>query len=153
MEFKNDFGFLENKMSIEQYQRYNDIESWLYNYKIAEVAIENLKAELVVLDTLKSVNIEIEGKGLGKVSSSVEDIQAEKEKIKSRIMVMESKLNKLNKALDALKEEELYVIKSFYINQERYKEIGNKLQCSIISCKRIKKKALNKIIIGVYGEL
>ncbi|WP_058993647.1 sigma-70 family RNA polymerase sigma factor [Sarcina ventriculi] len=153
MEFKNDFGFLENKMSIEQYQRYNDIESWLYNYKIAEVAIENLKAELVVLDTLKSVNIEIEGKGLGKVSSSVEDIQAEKEKIKSRIMVMESKLNKLNKALDALKEEELYVIKSFYINQERYKEIGNKMQCSIISCKRIKKKALNKIIIGVYGEL
>ena len=140
-------------MSIEQYQRYNDIESWLYNYKIAEVAIENLKAELVVLDTLKSVNIEIEGKGLGKVSSSVEDIQAEKEKIKSRIMVMESKLNKLNKALDALKEEELYVIKSFYINQERYKEIGNKMQCSIISCKRIKKKALNKIIIGVYGEL
>lgn len=153
MEFKNDFGFLENKMSIEQYQRYNDIESWLYNYKIAEVAIENLKAELVVLDTLKSVNIEIEGKGLGKVSSSVEDIQAKKEKIKSRIMVMESKLNKLNKALDALKEEELYVIKSFYINQERYKEIGNKMQCSIISCKRIKKKALNKIIIGVYGEL
>lgn len=153
MEFKNDFGFLENKISIEQYQRYNDIESWLYNYKIAEVAIENLKAELVVLDTLKSVNIEIEGKGLGKVSSSVEDIQAEKEKIKSRIMVMESKLNKLNKALDALKEEELYVIKSFYINQERYKEIGNKMQCSIISCKRIKKKALNKIIIGVYGEL
>lgn len=153
MELKNDFGFLENKMSIEQYQRYNDIESWLYNYKIAEVAIENLKAELVVLDTLKSVNIEIEGKGLGKVSSSVEDIQAEKEKIKSRIMVMESKLNKLNKALDALKEEELYVIKSFYINQERYKEIGNKMQCSIISCKRIKKKALNKIIIGVYGEL
>lgn len=153
MEFKNDFGFLENKMGIEQYQRYNDIESWLYNYKIAEVAIENLKAELVVLDTLKSVNIEIEGKGLGKVSSSVEDIQAEKEKIKSRIMVMESKLNKLNKALDTLKEEELYVIKSFYINQERYKEIGNKMQCSIISCKRIKKKALNKIIIGVYGEL
>lgn len=153
MEFKNDFGFLENKMSIEQYQRYNDIESWLYNYKIAEVAIENLKAELVVLDTLKSVNIEIEGKGLGKVSSSVEDIQAKKEKIKSRIMVMESKLNKLNKALDALKEEELYVIKSFYINQERYKEIGNKMQCSIISCKRIKKKALNKIIIGVYGQL
>lgn len=153
MEFKNDFGFLENKMSIEQYQRYNDIESWLYNYKIAEVAIENLKAELVVLDTLKSVNIEIEGKGLGKVSNSVEDIQAKKEKIKSRIMVMESKLNKLNKALDALKEEELYVIKSFYINQERYKEIGNKMQCSIISCKRIKKKALNKIIIGVYGEL
>ena len=82
MELKNDFGFLENKMSIEQYHRYNDIESWLYNYKIAEVAIENLKAELVVLDTLKSVNIEIEGKGLGKVSSSVEDIQAEKEKIK-----------------------------------------------------------------------
>ena len=153
MELKNDFGFLENKMSIEQYHRYNDIESWLYNYKIAEVAIENLKAELVVLDTLKSVNIEIEGKGLGKVSSSVEDIQAEKEKIKSRIMVMESKLNKLNKALDVLKEEELYVIKSFYINQERYKEIGNKMQCSIISCKRIKKKALNKIIIGVYGEL
>ncbi|MGV3152679.1 hypothetical protein [Sarcina ventriculi] len=153
MELKNNFGFLENKMSIEQYQRYNDIESWLYNYKIAEVAIENLKAELVVLDTLKSVNIEIEGKGLGKVSSSVEDIQAKKEKIKSRIMVMESKLNKLNKALDALKEEELYVIKSFYINQERYKEIGNKMQCSIISCKRIKKKALNKIIIGVYGEL
>ena len=68
-------------------------------------------------------------------------------------MVMESKLNKLNKALDALKEDELYVIKSFYINQERYKEIGNKMQCSIISCKRIKKKALNKIIICVYGEL
>ena len=41
MELKNDFGFLENKMSIEQYHRYNDIESWLYNYKIAEVAIEN----------------------------------------------------------------------------------------------------------------
>ena len=153
MEFKNDFGFLENKMSIEQYQRYNDIESWLYNYKIAEVAIENLKAELVVLDTLKSVNIEIEGKGLGKVSSSVEDIQAKKEKIKSRIMVMESKLNKLNKALDALKEDEFCVIKSFYINGERYKEISDKMQCSIISCKRIKKKALNKIIIGVYGQL
>ena len=153
MELKNDFGFLENKMSIEQYHRYNDIESWLYNYKIAEVAIENLKAELVVLDTLKSVNIEIEGKGLGKVSSSVEDIQAKKEKIKSRIMVMESKLNKLNKALNALKKDEFCVIKSFYINGERYKEISDKMQCSIISCKRIKKKALNKIIIGVYGVL
>ena len=153
MELKNDFGFLENKMSIEQYHRYNDIESWLYNYKIAEVAIENLKAELVVLDTLKSVNIEIEGKGLGKVSSSVEDIQAKKEKIKSRIMVMESKLNKLNKALNALKKDEFCVIKSFYINGERYKEISDKMQCSIISCKRIKKKALNKIIIGVYGQL
>lgn len=153
MELKNNFEFLENKMSIEQYHRHNDIESWLYNYKIAEVAIENLKAELVVLDTLKSVNIEIEGKGLGKVSSSVEDIQAKKEKIKSRIMVMESKLNKLNKALDALKEDEFCVIKSFYINGERYKEISDKMQCSIISCKRIKKKALNKIIIGVYGQL
>lgn len=153
MELRNDFEFLENKMSVEQYHRYNDIESWLYNYKIAEVAIENLKAELVVLDTLKSVNIETEGKGLGKVSSSVEDIQAKKEKIKSRIMVMESKLNKLNKALKSLKEDEFCVIKSFYINGERYKEISDKMQCSIISCKRIKKKALNKIIIGVYGQL
>ena len=66
---------------------------------------------------------------------------------------MESKLNKLNKALNALKKDEFCVIKSFYINGERYKEISDKMQCSIISCKRIKKKALNKIIIGVYGQL
>lgn len=153
MELKNDFGFLENKMSIEQYHRYNDIESWLYNYKIAEVAIENLKAELVVLDTLKSVNMENKGKCLGKVTSPIEDIQAKKDKVESRVMVMESKLNKLNKALNALKKDEFCVIKSFYINGERYKEISDKMQCSIISCKRIKKKALNKIIIGVYGQL
>ena len=152
MEVRNDFDFLENKLSVEQYHKHNDIESWLYNYNIIKVAIENKKDELKVLETLKAVNTESEGKS-SKISRPVEDIQAQKDKLENEIIIMELKLKKINKALDALTNDEFCVVKNFYIESKNYKEFIKDMQCEITSCKKLKKRALNKIILAVYGIL
>ena len=153
MELRNYFEFLEDEISAEEYDRHNDIESWLYNYKVIEVAIENLKQELYFLDTLKSPDMGSEGKASGRVSSCVEDIQAKKDKIEKRIAVMEFRMNKINKSLNTLKSSELYLIKSFYIEGKRYKEFIKDMKCTEDNCKKLKKKILNKIVMAVYGGL
>lgn len=150
MEVRSEFDFLENKLSIEQYHKHNDVESWLYNYNIIKVAIENKKDELKVLETLKAVNTESEGKS-SKISRPVEDMQTKKDMLENEITIMELKLKKINKALEALTKDELCVVKNFYIESKNYKEFINDMQCEITSCKKLKKRALNKIILAVYG--
>lgn len=150
MELKSNYTVSRNKLSIKQYEVLNDVESWLYNYTFIEIAIENLKDELRVLDTLKGVDTTAEGKR-SKISRPVENIQNEKENLQNKIRILELNLNKINKALKSLKEDERYVIQKFYIEDLRYNEFIDGMQCGMSNCKDIKKRAIKKIILAVHG--
>ncbi|KZL93803.1 sigma-70 family RNA polymerase sigma factor [Clostridium magnum] len=76
---------------------------------------------------------------------------SKKEMLKSRIKHMETKMKQIDRALEILPDIEQKVIDNFYIKDKCYFQFCSELSVSERTCQRIKRRALNKIIISVYG--
>ncbi|MCT8978668.1 hypothetical protein N4T77_18930 [Clostridium sp. CX1] len=136
-----------------EFDKINEVESFLYNYKSIKLAIENLKMELSIMDETAVSAIqykEASGK-TNKFNSNVENQLMKKELLESRIRHMEAKINQIDKSLEILPDTEREVIKNFYIEGKCYFQFCNELRLSERTSQRIKNRALNKIIISLYG--
>ncbi|MBV7273117.1 hypothetical protein JMF89_00930 [Clostridiaceae bacterium UIB06] len=140
-------------ISREEFDRINEVENFLYNYKAINLAIENLKMELKSLDetTIGSIEYKDSIGKTNKFNSSVENILTRKGLLRLRIEHMETKITQIDRALGILLEIEKAVIKSFYIEDMCYFQFCSDINVSERTCQRIKRRALNKIIISVYG--
>lgn len=147
MEYIN--KYIDNK----EFGKINEVESFLYNYKSINLAIENLKMELDLMDetVISAVQYEECAGKTNKFNSVVENKLGRKELLEKRIKHMEIKINQIDKALDILPDTERDVIKNFYIEGKCYFQFCNELRISERTSKRIKNNALNKIIISLYG--
>lgn len=139
------------ELAKREYDLLNEIESWLYNYKGIKISIENLKLELESIDVLASSDPCKENCKTNKFNSNVENTVSQKETLEQKINITENKLCRLDKALGALNVIELKVIEKFYFEGLHYYEFSHEIPCSERSCKRIRKRALNKIIIAMNG--
>lgn len=145
---------MENRiMSKKEFDKINEVESFLYNYKSIKLAIENLKMELASMEepSLSAIQYK-EGSGkTNKFNSDVENKVLRKELLESRIKHMESKTEQIDKALSILPDIEKEIIQYRYIEGKNYYEFTYKIYKSERQCRRIKNKALNKIVISFFG--
>jgi DNA-directed RNA polymerase specialized sigma subunit len=144
---------INKNIDKNEFDKINEIESFLYNYKSIKLAIENLKMELENFDGTVIGAIEYKestGK-TNKFNSAVENKLSRKETLKDRIKHMETKINQIDKSLAILPDTEREVIENFYIEGKCYFQFCNELRLSERTTQRIKNRALNKIIISLYG--
>lgn len=144
-----------NKLNIskEEFNQINEVESFLYNYKSIKLAIENLKMELESFEEniISSIEYKESTGKTNKFNSNVENKLSRKEMLGDRIKHMETKINQIDKSLEILPDTEREVIKNFYIEGKCYFQFCNELRLSERTTQRIKNRALNKIIISLYG--
>jgi len=118
-------------MDNKRFDKINEVEGFLYNYKSIKLAIENLKMEL---ESIKKTNNCIE-----------------EELLKSRIEHMETKVKQIDKALEILPDVEKEIIQYRYIEGKNYYEFTYKIYKSERQARRLKNKALQKIVIVFFG--
>lgn len=137
---------MSDKLTKRQYDDLNDIESWLYNYKKITATIENMILEYNTLDfSLSSKNNE-GGATTNRFSSEVENAIARKDSLAARITILKNKKAQIDAALNALSPVERIVIEKFYIENQKYKDFIEIINYSEVQTKRIKKRAINKLV-------
>lgn len=136
-------------------QQIKEIEKWLTHYKVIKAGIENLKEEYKLIeDCGRGIDTSQEATSKTyKFNSEVENIAIKLCLMEKRIKHMENKINKINKALEALSDLEREIIEEKYIENKYYYQFTYKLYKSERQCKRIRKEALEKMSIAIWGEL
>ncbi|MFL0196987.1 hypothetical protein ACJDU8_15680 [Clostridium sp. WILCCON 0269] len=121
-------------MNEKEFDRKLEAEKWLYNYKSIKAGIESLKEEYTVLND----------DGCG-----IEHIDSKLDLLNNRIKIMRRKIDQIDRALNSLSKVEREVITYACIDGMYYYEFTYKVYKSERQCKRIKKRALDKIAIAL----
>jgi DNA-directed RNA polymerase specialized sigma24 family protein len=141
---------------MTNYDKEQTIAEWLRDYKAYKEGIKNLK--------ILAYDIAEEGMGIeydkdsvsptNKLNSIVENkvIKLDKLHIEKRIKAMSNVLQAIDKSLDSLNDIEREVIKNRCINGLYYYEFCYKIGSSERTAKRIKKAALKKMSIVIFGK-
>lgn len=140
-------------MNSNGFDRINEVESFLYNYKSIKLAIENLKIELYAMDetVIGAIDYKESTEKTNKFNSVVENNFMKKELLKSRIKHMQTKIEQIDKALAILPDIEREIINYKYIEGKNYYEFTYKVYKSERQCRRIKDRALKKIVVVFFG--
>ena len=142
---------------MNQYEQSQQINDWLKDYNAYKEGIKNLK--ILVYDIAE------EGMGIdyskdqisptNKFSSDVENkvLRLDKAQIEKKIKAMSNVVNAIDTALsgDSLSEIEKEVIKNRCIKGLYYYQFCYKIGTSERSAKRIKKDAISKMRIVIFG--
>lgn len=141
---------------MNYYEKQFQVIEWLKDYEAYKAGIENLKQ---IIDDIAE-----EGMGLtydkepvsptNKFSSITENavIKIDKHDIEHRIKVMENIVNAIDKALKSLTDIEREVIINRCMKSQYYYQFCYKVGCSERTARRIKKNALKKMVIVIFGE-
>lgn len=147
----NYFTLNTKEVPEEQYLRQNDIESWLSNYNMVKSIINNLEIDLADIDGgIRSADTTTEGGRSSKISRISEDTLLRKELIESKINFVNNKYKKVTNAINNLSHDEYIVIRKFYMDNLVIRQIADELNYSISTVNRIKRRAVDKIIMAVY---
>lgn len=91
-----------------------------------------------------------------KFSSSVENTALSKsEKIhylECQIENMQRDIDMVDRTLKGLTQLERDVVTEKYINSKQWWQVGSKVRFSESWCKKIRKRAIDKMVVGVYGR-
>ncbi|WP_040209847.1 hypothetical protein [Clostridium polynesiense] len=140
---------------MNNYDKEQQIIEWLKEYNFYKAGIENLKQSIEdIAEEGISANISEEAKGgSNKFHSTVEDavLKIDRLNINRKIKVMANIVLKLDKALESLNEMERTVITNRCINGEYYYQFCYKIGASERTAKRIKKEAIKKMSIVIFG--
>lgn len=134
---------------------YNGItEKYLYNYRPLKASIENMKKEIndlnyYICSSLKLDNIG----GIGYKGSITEmaaiNIQEKKNNTRFEIIKLE---NRIDRSIEVLSEIEKYIIEEKYFEGQEWWKIAYELRYSERWCKELRRRALIRIAISLFGE-
>ncbi|MCT4507925.1 MAG: hypothetical protein N4A48_04065 [Tepidibacter sp.] len=139
---------------------YKKTEWMLYNYKMLKVSVENLKSEIQELnmDTTGTGAIRYDKEKTSPTYSIVctteEEAIANIEKInrlEKQIMKTQNKIDKIDRALDALNEDEKRIIKLRYIEGLQWWQVAGMAKYSERWCKEKRKISIEKLSLGIFG--
>ena len=139
---------------------YKATEKFLYNYNSLKASIENMKQEIEEIDyqEISAVNYEKEPTGKTYAFHSITEEAgiraAEKKKLlEKRIKATQSKLERIDRAIKALNDTERQIITERYIGGRQWWEIAYKVRFNESWCKELRRRAVRKIAIGLFGEV
>lgn len=140
--------------------KYKQVEELLKNYTMMQASIENMQDEIEYIkkeDGMTGISYDrVSTSPTYSFSSSVEDTALSKsEKIHYLELQMEGvkrQLERIDRAMKGLTETERIIIEEKYIKGRQWWQVGYKANCSESTGKRHRRNAINKLIIGLYGE-
>lgn len=136
---------------------YKATEKYLYNYNFLKVYKDNMKKEIDNMDynPIKSMDLEYKGSSGYKgstVESKVISIDEKKRELKKDIENLETKLTRIDKAIEILNDKERHIITKRYFESKQWWEIGTELKYNERHCRRIRNEAIDKISVALFGE-
>ncbi|OZV10776.1 hypothetical protein CIW83_18325 [Tissierella sp. P1] len=139
---------------------YKETEYLLYNYKMFEISIENMEQEIEYLekeDGMTGISYDgISTSPTHKFSSITEDAAlSNSEKIQflqRNIERNRRQLEKIDRAMMGLSEVERIILEQKYIEGKQWWQVAHKAGYSERQCRNIRKDAINKMIIGIFGD-
>jgi len=131
-----------------------EIEGMMSEYREIEARIEILKAELAGLDEtgISAINYSANRVQTGNISKTVENIAIKRVDIEKEIRVAQTKLNMMQRALEALPEIERNVLMLKVIEKEPWFILSGKLHMSEQHLRRKKQEALESISKIMFGK-
>lgn len=140
--------------------KYKKVEELLSNYKMLVISIANMEQEIDHLnkeDGMSGIAYDsISTSPTNKFSSSTEDVAlSNSEKIhylEHSIERIKRQIESIDRAMKGLTEIERIIIKERYIEGRQWYVVAYKSDCSESTGKRYRRSAINKLIIGIYGE-
>lgn len=140
---------------MNQYEKEQQIVEWLQDYEAYKAGVENLKQTIEdVAEEGMGINYDKDPSGpTNKFNSIVENatLKIDQLDIEHRIKVMTNIVNKIDKALSGLNDIEKEVITNRCIKGFYYYQFCYKIGASERTAKRIKKEALKKMVIAIFG--
>lgn len=138
---------------------YKATEKFLYNYNSLKASIENMKQEIEEMDyrEISAVNYENETTGETYAFHSTTEEAAvytadKKSLLEQRIKTTEGKIERIDRAIKALNDTERQIITERYINGKQWWQVAYIVKFNERWCKEIRRRAVEKIAIGLFGE-
>lgn len=136
------------------------VEKRLELYHHYKASIDNLEEDLELLresDGLGAIDYDqVSAGSTNKINNIVENIglsNIEKEHYVNHLIKRnESKINSIDRALAALKEEEAQVIRDWYFKNRTADYIADSIGVSTSTLYRIKNQALDYMAVSIYGD-
>jgi len=141
---------------MTEYQSKQQIVEWLKEYEAIKAGIENLEQTIEdIAQSDMAVNYDKEPTGKNnKFNSIVESavVKIDKLDIKRRIEAMKNIVNNIDRALSILTDTERFIIEHRCIKSQYYYQFCYQINVSERTAKRIKKEALRKMSIVIFGK-
>ena len=138
---------------------YKATEKFLYNYNSLKASIENMKQEIEEMEYFGITALDYKQEPVGKTyafHSTTENeaikITNKKEILGTRIKLLENKLERIDRAVEALNEIEQKIIKLRYYEGRQWWQIAYEMKYSEKWCKELRRRAVQKVAIGLFGE-
>lgn len=140
---------------MNNYQKEQQIVEWLENYNSYKAGIENLKQNIEdIAEEGMGISYDNEPVSGGNAFNSVVEnavIKMDKLEIQKRIKTMTNIVNNIDRALESLSDIEKQVIIYRCMEGQYYYQFCYKIGASERTAKRIKKEALKKMSIVIFG--
>lgn len=141
---------------MNQNEKEYQVINWLKNYEAYKQGVANLN-ELITDIAEEGFGIDYSKDSLSPsnaFSSDVENkvIKLEKLDLTAKVKSMSNVIHSIDMALNCLTEREREVIVSRYIKSLYYYQFCHKIYVSEITAKRIRKSALRKMVIVIFGS-
>lgn len=140
--------------------KFKYVEAMLYNYKNTVAEIKILKKDLEILEHdyrgVGSISYEERSAPTNLFNSNVENEvikRAEKiQKLKSKIRLKEIDIEKIDVVLEALNDNDKYLIKEYYMNDKQLKFISSEIGLAESYASAYKSNLINKIVNIIFNE-
>lgn len=139
--------------------KYTRVENMLYNYKMYKISIENMEEEINALQEecgVGGIDFGSPSGNTNKVSSITENTALSRsERIaynRHQIERIERELSVIDRTIEQLTDLEKTIIIERYINSKQWWEVASIVCYSERWCKDLRKRAVNKLVVGIYGE-
>ena len=139
--------------------KYARVEKLLSNYKMYKISIENLEIEIEYIkeeDGLKGIGFEGISTSPTNVTSDItsDTVLSKMEKIEYLERTIEQnrrKVESIDKALEGLEDTERIVVIERYIEAKQWWQVASKVCYSESYSRTLRRKAVNKMVIGIFG--
>jgi len=137
---------------------YKATEKYLYNYNSLKASIENMQKEITEMEYAGMSAMDpahIPAKTYKYYSPSEDEairIAEKKTALQKRIKSTRGKLERIDRAIEALSEVERRIITERYIQCRPWWEVAYSAKYNERWCREIRWKAVRKVAIGLFGE-
>ncbi|WP_427340634.1 sigma factor-like helix-turn-helix DNA-binding protein [Caloranaerobacter sp. DY30410] len=146
-------------MSEVKEKYYRATEKLLYNYKMLKVSIENMKAEIEELKKESGITgINYEGEKTSETHKITQPTEEQSLRnitqeylLRKRIEITQNKIDRIDRALEGLNETERKIVVMRYIEGMQWFKIAYEVNYNERWCKELRKRAIEKLAIGIYG--
>lgn len=141
---------------MNEYEKKHQIEEWLQDYEAYKAGIDNLN-EIIedIAESNMGISYDKDPSGpTNKFNSTVENaaIKIDKYDIQHKIKVMTNIVNAIDRAFTSLTDVEKTIIKNRCMRGQYYYQFCYQIGTSERTARRIKKEALRKMSIVIFGK-